>query len=294
MAKRKDGFSGERALVLPTPVVHEIERDPVLSMLHITDIGYYPKAHYHFRQRTEPIPQFVFIYCTDGAGWCRCNNQEYSVGANQYFILPADAPHAYGSDEHDPWTIYWIHFKGTIASSFVGDSIHPVDITPGIDSRISNRNELFEELFHTLEMGYSLDNLRYANAVFHHYLGSLRYWQQYRNANRDDKALDTVTVAIHYMKENLEKKLSLADIASHTGYSSSHFSVLFNKRTGYTPLHYFNQLKVQQACHLLDFTEMKINQICYKIGVEDTYYFSRLFSKIMGMSPQTYKKQKKG
>ncbi|MBV4004894.1 helix-turn-helix transcriptional regulator, partial [Bacteroides thetaiotaomicron] len=57
---------------------------------------------------------------------------------------------------------------------------------------------------------------------------------------------------------------------------------------------YFNLLKMQQACLLLDTTDMKINQICYKIGIEDTYYFSRLFSKIMGMSPREYRKSKKG
>ena len=39
---------------------------------------------------------------------------------------------------------------------------------------------------------------------------------------------------------------------------------------------------------------MKINQVCYKIGIEDTYYFSRLFSKVMGMPPREYKKMKKG
>ena len=50
----------------------------------------------------------------------------------------------------------------------------------------------------------------------------------------------------------------------------------------------------KQACLLLDTTDMKINQICYKIGIEDTYYFSRLFSKIMGMSPREYRKSKKG
>lgn len=50
---------------------------------------------------------------------------------------------------------------------------------------------------------------------------------------------------------------------------------------------------MQQACLLLDTTDMKINQICYKIGIEDTYYFSRLFSKIMGMSPREYRKSKK-
>ena len=36
-------------------------------------------------------------------------------------------------------------------------------------------------------------------------------------------------------------------------------------------------------------TNMHINQICYKVGFEDSLYFSRLFSKIMGMSPTKYK-----
>ena len=101
-------------------------------------------------------------------------------------------------------------------------------------------------------------------------------------------------LAIHYMKENMEKHLSLQDIADQIGYSPSHFSLLFKKKTGHSPLTYFNLLKIQQSCQLLDTTDMKINQICYKIGIEDTYYFSRLFSKVMGMSPREYKKQKKG
>lgn len=295
MIKLKDGFSGERALVLPQSVVQEMEKDALSSILHITDIGYYPKALHHFRERTEPIGQFVFIYCIEGAGWFRCGEQEYKVSANQYFILPAGQPHAYGSDDSNPWTIYWIHFKGKLASYFAGQAFRPIDIKPSVQSRISNRNELFEEIFRTLEMGYSHENLLYASSAFHYYLGSLRYLQQYREAvrNESDKN-DIVTAAIHFMKENLEKKLTLADLAAHIGYSPSHFSVLFSKRTGYAPLTYFNQLKIQQACQLLDFTDMKVNQICYKIGIEDTYYFSRLFSKVMGMSPREYKKQKKG
>lgn len=68
MIKRKDGFSGERALVLPQSIIHEMEEDPISSILHITDIGYYPKAWHHFRERQEPITQFVFIYCIEGIG----------------------------------------------------------------------------------------------------------------------------------------------------------------------------------------------------------------------------------
>lgn len=295
MLKRKDGFHGERALVLPSSIVQEMENDPLSSILHITDIGYYPKAWHHYRERNEPIGQYVFIYCTEGAGWYRIGQQEYAVTENQYFILPSGMTHAYGANENNPWTIYWIHFKGKLASCLGSQSQRPTEIKPGIHSRISTRIDLFEEIFHTLEMGYSHENLLFACSIFYHYLGTLRYLQQYRDAGRtDSEKNDIVTAAIHFMKENIEKKLTLQEIAEHTGYSSSHFSVLFSKRTGYAPLAYFNQLKIQQACQLLDFTDMKVNQVCFKIGIEDNYYFSRLFSKIMGMSPREYKKMKKG
>ena len=86
MVKLKNGFTGERALVLPRMIVDKLEEDPLTSMLHITDIGYYPKAKHHFRERKEPINQYVFIYCIDGAGWYRIGEQEYTVSANQYLI----------------------------------------------------------------------------------------------------------------------------------------------------------------------------------------------------------------
>lgn len=293
--KRKDGFKGERGLVLPGTVVSELEKDPLASTLHITDIGYYPHAQDHYIDRPVAIPQYVFIYCIEGKDWFRFENETYEVHANQYFILPAGKPHSYGSDENDPWTIYWIHFKGKLAGQYAAGLNRPTDIKPTVNSRISNRIDLFEEIYNILEMGYSKENMIYASSVFYHFLGSVRYLQQYRSAFKRDKGDDDiVTAAIHYMKENIEKKISLQELSEHTGYSPSHFSMLFSKQTGYAPARYFNQLKIQKACQLLDFTEMKINQICHKIGIEDCYYLSRLFKNIMGMSPREYKKLKKG
>ena len=139
MVKLKDGFTGERALVLPRIIVDKMEEDPLTSMLHITDIGYYPKAKHHFRERKEPINQYLFIYCIDGAAWYRIGNQEYTVSANQYFILPAGVPHAYASDKSYPWTIYWIHFKGILAPFYAQEASRPMDIQPESHSRISTR-----------------------------------------------------------------------------------------------------------------------------------------------------------
>ena len=294
MQKQKDGFSGERSIVLPTSVIQEMETEILSSMLHITNIGYYPKAKNHFRERIEPISQYVFIYCIEGTGWFKINDELFKVEKNQYFILPAGVPHQYEPDGKNPWTIYWIHFKGKLAKIFADKANTPTEIKPTIYSRINGRIELFEEIFHTLEMGYSHENLLYACSAFYHFLGSLRFMQQYRNAVTTETESDFITAAIHYMKEHIEQKITLTDIAEHIGYSASHFSILFSKRTGYSPINYLNQLKIQRACQLLDLTDMKINQIAYKIGIEDRYYFSRLFSKIMGVSPQTYKKNKKG
>ena len=78
-------------------------------------------------------------------------------------------------------------------------------------------------------------------------------------------------------------------MAQYTGYSSSHFSMLFKKETGHSPLNYFNLLKIQYACQLLSSTNMKINQISFKVGIDDSFYFSRLFTKLMGMSPKDYR-----
>ena len=51
-----------------------------------------------------------------------------------------------------------------------------------------------------------------------------------------------VDVAIHYMKENMEKHLSLEEISTQIGYSPSHFSMLFKKQTGMTPTDYITSL----------------------------------------------------
>jgi AraC family transcriptional regulator of arabinose operon len=53
-------------------------------------------------------------------------------------------------------------------------------------------------------------------------------------------------------------------------------------------------LKIQEACHLIDFSNMKINQISLLVGFEDPLYFSRIFTKTMGSPPSDYRKKKKG
>lgn len=287
--RMKDGFRGERCIVLPQAVVKTIEDDPVVSSVFITDIGYYPKARYHYRKRDIPISEYVLIYCVDGKGWYSVAGRRFEVGRDQYFILPPSVAHEYGADMENPWTIYWIHFRGSLAPFYAEGCVAPLDIRPGDSSRINNRIGMFEEIFKTLGSSYAIESIRYAMATFQHYLASMRYLQQYRAAGSRQQDDDVATKVIHFLEENLERGITLKDICAFAGLSQSRLSNVFRQRIGYSPMSYFILLKMKKACELLDDTDMKINQISLKLGFDDPYYFSRQFSSTVGMSPTAFR-----
>lgn len=285
MPRQKDGFQGEQSVVLSPMVVEMAERDELVSSLFVTDIGYYPNATNHYRERKQAIDQYVLIYCVDGNGWYRLKGKDYQINKNQFFILPAGEPHIYGAN--DSWTIYWVHFRGAHAAIYAEGMQTPQSINVAMNSRIRDRINIFEELLSTLHAGQGIEDLRYASSLLHHFLASMRYLGQFRKAYQVES--DTIEAAIHFMQENIENRITLQDVLDYIGYSQSHFSSLFKKRTGESPIAYFNRLKIEYACRLLKETDLKINQICFKIGIEDSFYFSRLFSKAMGMSPTEYR-----
>lgn len=102
-----------------------------------------------------------------------------------------------------------------------------------------------------------------------------------------------VDEAIQYMQENLHMNLSLQDLCNFSHYSPSRFSNLFRQKTGYAPIDYFIQLKMQKASQLLDFTDRSIKEVAASFGFDDPYYFSRRFRKVVGMSPKNYRSIKK-
>lgn len=295
MTKLKDGFRGSRAIVLPDSIVREMEHDLFESNLYITDIGYYPKARHHFRKRENGASQYILIYCVDGKGWVESRDRKFDIAANQFFILPAGKPHLYGSHEKDPWTIYWLHFNGNMADFYADGYDTPTTISPTDESRIRERLAIFEEMYHVLENGYSKDNLNYAISSLYYFLGSIKYIGKFRESSgRQEHSKDVIEKAVLYMKEHIEKNLILDELCSYLRYSKSYFSNKFKRHTGYSPISYFIQLKIQAACHLLDFTDMQINQVCHKVGITDPYYFTKLFTKSIGYSPTRYREMKKG
>lgn len=282
-----DGFKGERAIVVPYSVRNFQFENELTKNLFVTHIGYYPNAKYHFRKRSKGALEHILIYCENGKGFITLENEQFSLTKNQAFIIPAHKAHGYKAEISKPWSIYWLHYKGiqTALHSSVYGKIINLD-----DARSSDRLNLFEEIYQNLEMGFSPQNLEYSSICLQHFLASIKYTDQYlKIKTADTEVLDIIPMSIIYMKNNLNTKITLQEIARHVGYSGSYFGALFLEKTSFTPMEYYNQLKIQKSCSLLQFSTMKIKEIAYFLGYYDPFHFSKSFKLIMEISPREYR-----
>lgn len=292
--KKKEGFKGQRAIIIPRQILSKhCASNKVIETLYITDLGYYPNAKFHFRQRPNGADQHILIYCHEGLGHARIRDTHYKIEAGEFLIFPAKMPHQYESDYNHPWTIYWLHFKGTTSLALVELLKKHSGSLKGSIKYPERSLQLFDEIYGEFERGYGIDHLMYANMCFNQFFTSLLFNDKFdqKGVRKDRTAID---LAIDFMTARVDQTLSLEDIAECATLSPAHFSVLFKKKTGFSPIEYFNHIKVQKACQYLQFTELRIKEIALELGIGDPYYFSRLFTKVMGISPADYRDSRRG
>jgi AraC-like DNA-binding protein len=288
--RRRDGFEGEKIISLPDSVWKNATRaNPILSQLYLTHIGYFPRAAYHYRERKTGCADNILIYCLRGKGWYVVKDKRFEVGAGEFILLPATREYLiYGADESDPWTIYWVHFSGKDMSVF--NRSFGIGLFDGPQKIFFNEKglQIWDTMYQNLEMGYSKENLANTNLCLYHFIATFLYPDKHHNEKKQD-ARDMIKDTVLYMRKELSAKLTVQDMAKENNLSASHFSSLFRKGTGMSPMDYFIHLKLQKACLMLYNSDIKIKEIACTIGYEDPYYFSRLFKKYMRVSPDKYR-----
>ncbi|MFR8047857.1 helix-turn-helix domain-containing protein [Fusicatenibacter sp.] len=97
--------------------------------------------------------------------------------------------------------------------------------------------------------------------------------------------------AFGYMQEHYQESLSLTDISSVLGISSSYFSHLFKKQTGKNYVEYLNEIRLKAVMEDLKNSDFKIAVIAEKNGFHNFEYFSRFFKKATGLSPVKWRQE---
>lgn len=101
-------------------------------------------------------------------------------------------------------------------------------------------------------------------------------------------------IAILFEKEKvyLNPNLKVSDIAATIGTNRTYVSAYFNKETQCTFYDYVNRFRIEYACKQLDCTDDKIVQIAETSGFNSAQAFIRVFTKIKGISPSKYRKER--
>jgi AraC-like DNA-binding protein len=291
--RRREGFPGQHHVVLPPSVVQSALRHPLLCGLMMTDAGAYPQAAGHYVERPGGAAGAVLLVCTAGAGWVRWKGREERVEAGGVVLLSPAETHAYGADEEDPWTLEWAHFAGDEAVHW-----HEAVLGRNPDSVCLKLPASFAaalglaRVYERLETGYHEPELLAAAAALRWSLTELVRLRHLPGNTLT--AIDALDATASWMREHLDQRVTLGKLATRARLSVSHFSALFRQRFGYAPIDWLIRQRIQRSCHLLDGTNDKVEAIGLAVGFADPYYFSRMFRRVMGVSPRQYRSTVKG
>ena len=115
------------------------------------------------------------------------------------------------------------------------------------------------------------------------------------NLLQSDKENPLVTTVIKYLKEHYNENFHLPKLAEDLNYSAEHICRVFSSCTGDSVMKYLTKIRLHEAMKL--FSENKkisISEVSLRVGFSDPYYFSRVFTKMVGMTPKAYIKYTQG
>lgn len=235
----------------------------------------------------------VFITLS-GSGKIRINGkQDMIVKKHQAFIIFEGVPHEYFPLTEEPWILGFLSIRGasvsTLLSNFKfknGDAlhIHQVEKLWTVAEEIWQLAEINkpEELWEISELLYSfLLELRKQTTI------SENDCLNSSESKPSEVILEYVTT---FLKEHYTQRILLSELTKTTGYSHQHLNRLFHQFYGLTLNQYLQNLRIAHAIDLIERDkQIPLSEIAENIGVE-TRYFTRLFKKVMGISPGEFKK----
>lgn len=142
-----------------------------------------------------------------------------------------------------------------------------------------------------LEKIYTRNKNDEANKVIIDYIYILKNIADEMVKLKDDNLISKVK---RYVYLNYEKNILLEDIANHVSVSKFYLSRVFKEKTGQNLKDYILKLKMEKAKSMI-LLGYPIAEIAYRIGFNDSSYFSKCFKKEFGISPSQFKSlDKKG
>lgn len=102
---------------------------------------------------------------------------------------------------------------------------------------------------------------------------------------------EDITQVVNYIRKHYQDPLNLAALEEEFHFNPVYLSRLIKKKSGHTFTELLTSTRMYHAARLLRDTVLKNGEICTQIGMGDERYFSQVFLRTYGISPQQYRKQ---
>jgi len=230
-----------------------------------------------------------------GKGTFIINGTPYPAEPGKIFFHSPGMRIERNNDEENPLEYYFLRFHYTETywekeqwishtseqCPFPLEGVYTVHNAPQLIHLLEQLNQLWQRRGHMTAMR--------RNIILHEFL--LALLQDFR---AQQIAGDTTVAIEHtqdYMTSHYQDPLTLESLAHMAGLSISHYSRLFKKSIGYSPIEYLTHLRIDRAKELLALSDYRLKAIAQSVGYSDEFYFSRIFKKIEGTSPRDYAKR---
>ena len=182
--------------------------------------------------------------------------------------------------------------RGTLSDDPLRNLVYHLVVSAAVISRMCIDGGLDRDTAYTLSDIYikKADEAKEQEEVLD-LMGEMQvdYATRMRELKKHDTISKHIRKSIDYIYDNLNKPISVSELASQQGLSTGYFSRLFVTETGMNVNQYINEVKIKTAQNMLKFSESSILDIALSLGFSSQSAFSSVFKKITGMSPKVYR-----
>ena len=248
------------------------------------------------RSDIEAQPDFVFVFLLEGIASLRVEDEEKTFAPLSVLILNSGARANIVGTATETITL-------NLSPAYVLDCAvrsklvkHDAQITFRLDLIEDNTRiaGLFENIIEELEEKEAGQEIIIASLIEQLVIYLLRHYANVQRSNeleltRVGLVDRRIRRAVELMHAQLERELSIEELAAAAYLSPFHFSRLFKKLTGATPHAYLASLRISRAQNLLAETDFSITQIASRVGYSSSSHFTKAFRQATGLTPREFR-----
>lgn len=230
--------------------------------------------------RRQNYDSFLMLYVASGEAWVQRDGRRVGLPEHGFALLDCYLPHAYGSDTG--CELYWVHFDGPAARRYFEiisrrANLHPAhfDRARRAISELSARTEKDGQLIDAPEVHRLLTNLLTEFMM--------------DAGERTSDGQDIIEEIRNYILENVDRELSLEDLADQARMSPFHFSRQFKRYAGVSPHTYLVNARINTARFYLVSSDLTVKEIAFNCGFSSVSSFCTSFKKNVGSTPMDYR-----